>query len=293
MESIREIVSFSHSGMSRMWYPFCATLSQNNSVISGENIYEISELLNMLRSMFATNNHSPDGVNKTDQRIENRFSSLRQKNRTTCSIVFRTEKNEYLLRRRFLGVFSVEATIQKLDSSVIYYGLDAIRTLGKFHKPFVVSGDSIYAVNSLILKPDTEFSRTSMTAMANSWARMVGVNDPKIELDYNGKWSVPGDIDPLNPIIYPSKAELSPPLMVLTHLAQAVMRKRRFGNCPPVFTQFNINGLNPFEAIALLDLIKNVCIEENIQFIIGMNSNSEIDSVVEVISTPSLSVYQK
>ena len=165
----------------------------------------------MLRSMFATNNHSPDGVNKTDQRIENRFSSLRQKNRTTCSIVFRTEKNEYLLRRRFLGVFSVEATIQKLDSSVIYYGLDAIRTLGKFHKPFVVSGDSIYAVNSLILKPDSEFSRSSILAiMANSWARMVGVNDPKIEIGLQWKVVSSGDIDPLNPIIYPSKAEFEP-----------------------------------------------------------------------------------
>ena len=116
-------------------------------------------------------------------------------------------------------------------------------------------------------------------------AQNTALNDSRIELDHSGRWSVPGEIDPLNPIIYPKNTEISPPLMVLTHLAQAVMRKRRFGYCPPVFTEFNIVSLNNFEAIALLDLIKNVSREENIQFIIGMNSNSEIDSMVENVKS--------
>ena len=66
MESIREITSFSHDGINHMWYPFSAKLEANTSVISAEYYYEIGELMELLRSMFATNNHSPEIVKKID-----------------------------------------------------------------------------------------------------------------------------------------------------------------------------------------------------------------------------------
>ena len=62
MESIREIVSFSHSGVDHMWYPFAAKLDHNFSVISTETYYQLHDLMGFLRSMFATNNHSPELV---------------------------------------------------------------------------------------------------------------------------------------------------------------------------------------------------------------------------------------
>ena len=59
LEIIRTITSVSHSGLRRMWYPFSTELDRNNSVISAENYYEIAEFFDMIKSMFATNNHSP------------------------------------------------------------------------------------------------------------------------------------------------------------------------------------------------------------------------------------------
>ena len=69
------------------------------------------------------------------------------------------------------------------------------------------------------------------------------------------------------------------------------MRKRTFGSCPPMLSPFNIENLNEFEAIAMLDLIKNVSIEEGLQFIVGINAKSHINSMVNAIETPKLSIY--
>ena len=92
--------------------------------------------------------------------------------------------------------------------------------------------------------------------------------------------------------IFASQESLSPHLRALSHLSQAVMRKRRYGKCQPVFTPFNVDRLNSFEAIAVLDLVKNVSIEENLQFIVGINSKPEIKSMIEVTTTPDLAIYR-
>ena len=60
-------------------------------------------------------------------------------------------------------------------------------------------------------------------------------------------------------IIYPSKAELSPPKAL--PINTSIMKENN--GISTMFTQFNINNLNLL-GIAILDLIKNVCIEENI-----------------------------
>tara|TARA_Y100001954_G_C15680700_1_gene537576 strand:- start:779 stop:994 length:216 start_codon:yes stop_codon:yes gene_type:complete len=69
------------------------------------------------------------------------------------------------------------------------------------------------------------------------------------------------------------------------------MRKRKYGKCPPVICPFNVDTLSEFESIAMLDLVKHVCIEEGIQFIIGINGKPEINSIVDTISTPNLTRY--
>ena len=60
----------------------------------------------------------------------------------------------------------------------------------------------------------------------------------------------------------------------------------------PVFTPFNVETLNEFEAIAMMDLVKTVCKEENIQFIVGINSTSQTNSMINAIETPRLSIYE-
>tara|TARA_B100000287_G_scaffold345746_1_gene333197 strand:- start:325 stop:1200 length:876 start_codon:yes stop_codon:yes gene_type:complete len=288
MESIREICSFSHDGIDYMWYPFSAKLDTNNSIISAESYYEIGELLGLIKLMFATNNHHPELANRENYSNSRRLIVGRKPRRTECSVTFRTEKSEYRLRRCFVGQYSMEARLQKIGSSIVYHDKDVIQVLSKFHKPFVI-GDTPND-NSLIFKPIDNYCRSAMIALANNWARMIGYQDSRIGLDYTGRWSTPDEFDLLNSNRRSTRASMSP-LRILTNLAQAVMRKRTYGTCVPIFCSFNVESLNEFEAIAMLDLIKNVSIEEGLQFIVGINSKSQINSMINAIETPKLSIY--
>ena len=120
---------------------------------------------------------------------------------------------------------------------------------------------------------------------------MIGIQDSSIDVDYAGRWSS----NESQGFVFPNRGrrrvKLASPLRILTHLAQAVIRKRKFGFCPPIFSSLNADGLNQFEAIAFLDLIRNVSKEESLQFIVGVNSKPEVNSIIDVISTPKLSIY--
>ena len=291
MESIREVSSFHHDGIGRMWYPFAATLGPYNSIISAENYYEIGELLAILKWMFATNNHSPEIVERENIGKSMRFLIGKKPRRTECSISFRTEKNEYRLRRCFVGQYSIEASLHKIGTTITYYGDEVIRVLSKFHKPFIVIDNGLYSNNSTIFKPVDNYSRSSLLALANNWVRMIGIQDSKIELDYAGIWSTPDESEFNMSRRHSRRAQVHSPLRILTHLAQAVMRKRTYGTCPPIISPFNVEDLNEFEAIAMLDLIKNVSKEEGLQFVVGINSKPEINSMIDTIETPKLSIY--
>ncbi len=288
MESIREICSFSHNGIDYMWYPFSAELDPNNSIISAESYYEIGELLGLLKWMFATNNHHPELARRENIGSTRRLLVGRNPRRTECSVTFRTDRSEYRLRRCFVGQYSMEARLQKIGTSITYHGQDVIQVLSKFHKPFIV-GDTPND-KSLIFKPIDNYCRSAMIALANNWARMIGYQDSRIGLDYTGRWSTPDEFDLLNSNRRSTRASMSP-LRILTNLAQAVMRKRTYGSCVPVFCSFNVESLNEFESIAMLDLIKNVSIEERLQFVVGINGKSHINSMVNAIETPKLSIY--
>ena len=289
MESIREICSFSHDGIDYMWYPFSAELDPNNSIISAESYHEIGELLRMLKWMFATNNHHPELVSRENLSNSKRFLVGRNPRRTECSITFRTDRSEYKLQRCFLGQYSMEAKLQKIGTSITYHGQDVIQVLSKFHKPFIVNDSP--SDNSSIFKPIDNYCRSAMVALANNWARMIGHQDSRIGLDYTGRWSTPDEYDFSISRRRSVRASMSP-WRILTNLAQAVMRKRTYGSCVPVFCIFNVELLNEFESIAMLDLIKNVSIEEGLQFIVGINSKPQINSMIDAIETPNLSIYE-
>ena len=289
MESIREICSFSHDGIDHMWYPFSAELDPNNSIISTESYYEIGELLGLLKWMFTTNNHHPELVRRENIRSTRRLLIGRNPRRIECSVTFRTDRSEYRLRRCFVGEYSVEARLQKIGTSITYHGDDVIQVLSKFHKPFIV-GDRPND-KSLIFKPIDNYCRSAMIALANNWARMIGHQDSRIGLDYAGRWSTPDQYDFSISRRRSVRSSMSP-LKILTNLAQAVMRKRTYGTCVPVFCSFNVESLNEFEAIAMLDLIKNVSVEEGLQFIVGINSKPQINSMIDAIETPKLSIYE-
>ena len=75
----------------------CGIHSQQNSItnstiISAENIYEIGELMMLIKSMFATNNHSPEMVSKPNINGARKFLVGENVRRTECSIVFKNRK---------------------------------------------------------------------------------------------------------------------------------------------------------------------------------------------------------
>ena len=131
-----------------------------------------------------------------------------------------------------------------------------------------------------------------MASLANNWARMIGLVDSRIKLDFEGRWSSSSDVDSFANRRLSSRARMPSPLRLITNLAQAVMKKRTYGMSAPVFTPFNLETLNDFEAIAMMDLVRRVCKEESIQFIVGINSNSKTNSMINVIETPRLSIYE-
>ncbi len=290
METIREIVSFSHGGYGAMWYPFSAHLKENHTAISAESYYEIQDLLRLLKLMFATNNHHPDLVHKENRKMAKKYL-LGPAKKSLCSVRFRTERSEYVLTRCFVDQYSTEATIQKVDSSVIFRGHDVIQMLSKFHKPIIIDSTSIQATKSLIFKPINDYSRTCMMALANSWAKMIGITDSGIHLNPDGRWSTSGELDFFTRRRNISRTDSTSPLRLITNLVQAVMKKRIYNLCTPIFSQFNMEGLNQFEAITVMDLVNCVCREEGIQFIVGINTSSDTNSMINAIETPRLSIY--
>ena len=290
METIREIIEFSHDGYAQMWYPFSASLEENNTTISAEYYFEINDLLTLIRSMFTTNNHNPELVSKGNIKLSKEFLIGKTK-KTVCAIRFKTDKSEYILQRCFIDQFSTEARLQKVGSTIIYHGENVIQMLSKISKPIIIDDRGMHTNSSLIFKPLDSFSRSCMASLANNWARMIGLVDSRIKLDFEGRWSSSSDVDSFANRRLSSRARMPSPLRLITNLAQAVMKKRTYGMSAPVFTPFNLETLNDFEAIAMMDLVRRVCKEESIQFIVGISSTN-VNSMISAIETPRLSIYE-
>ena len=290
METIREIIEFSHDGYAQMWYPFSASLEENNTTISAEYYFEINDLLTLIRSMFTTNNHNPELVSKGNRKLSKEFLIGKTK-KTVCAIRFKTDKSEYILQRCFIDQFSTEARLQKVGSTIIYHGENVIQMLSKISKPIIIDDRGMHTNSSLIFKPLDSFSKSCMASLANNWARMIGLVDSRIKLDFEGRWSSSSDVDAFANRRLSSRASMPSPLRLITNLAQAVMKKRTYGMSAPVFTPFNLETLNEFEGIAMMDLVRRVCKEESIQFIVGISSTN-VNSMINAIETPRLSIYE-
>ena len=291
LETIREIISFSHDGYGHMWYPFAVELEDNNTTISAEYFFEVGDLISLIRYMFSTNNHTPDIMSKRNSK-QSRKRLIGTDKKTQCSIQFRTDNNEYILRRCFMEQYSTESRLQKIGSTVIYKGHDVIQMLSKFKKPIIIDDRGLFSNGSVIFKPLDNYSRSCMIALSNNWAKMIGLKNSRIGLDYEGRWSVKGDYN-LFSRGHSKRERVPSTLRLLANLAQTVMKKRTYGLCPPIFSPFDMDSLSEFESIALIDLIKNVCREEGLQFILVINTTLITNSMIGAIETPRLSVYEQ
>ncbi len=277
VEMVKEITSISHDGFQSMWYPFHFEKELQINIINCEYFREGIDLIKLVHWMFATNNHN------TNTRIDN-SKSLGISQLVQCSVEFVTDKHRYLLSRIFHDKFSIEAKLEVLDSTNVYFGEDAIRTIQKMTRPIVVPSDR-RIMSSLILKPQDNYSRQSMLNLVDLWSRSLGFENIKIGLTPIGHWSY-----------YHSRKEIENKprpslLMLLSNLAQATVRKRKFGRCPAVICFAEMHDLNQLEIDSVIELISTICKEERLSFVLATSSIEEID-VESVSNTPRFAIYR-
>ena len=277
VELVKEITCISHDGFQSMWYPFHFEKNQPMNIINCESFREGIDFIKLVQWMFATNNHN------NNARIDN-SKSLGASQLVQCSVEFVTNKHRYLLTRIFHDMFSIEAKLEVLDSTNVYFGEDAIRAMHKMSRPAIVPSDR-RIMTSLILKPQDNYSRQSMLNLVNLWSRTLGFGNTKIGLTPVGHWSY-----------YQSRREQENKprpslLMLLSNLAQATVRKRKFGRCPAVICFAEIHDLNQFEKDSVIELISTICKEERLNFILSTSSSEEIH-IENVSNTPRFGIYR-
>ena len=78
----------------------------------------------------------------------------------------------------------------------------------------------------------------------------------------------------------------------LSKLAQAVVKKRTLGMTIPVLCSFDVNMLNDFETLTVLDLVNTVCKDETIQLVVAVNREHIDCDSIELISVPTQAIYE-
>ena len=276
VELVKGITCISHDGFQSMWYPFHFEKNEPMNIINCESFREGIDFIKLVQWMFATNNHNNAGIDNS--------KPLGTSQLVQCSVEFVTNKHRYLLTRIFHDKFSIEAKLEVLDSTNVYFGEDAIRAMHKMSRPAIVPSDR-RIMTSLILKPQDNYSRQSMLNLVDLWSRTLGFGNTKIGLTPVGHWSY-----------YQSRREQENKprpslLMLLSNLAQATVRKRKFGRCPAVICFAEIHDLNQFEKESVIELISTICKEERLNFILSTSSSEEIH-IENVSNTPRFGIYR-
>jgi len=283
METVGEIISISHDGYGHMWFPFSIRQDERCTIINSEDYRENIDLTKLIQAMFATNNHSSEiGT----YHITNQLKNHEGNKETQCSIEFKTNRYEYKITRIFYQNYSFEAKLERTCSTVIYHGKDAIRVLQKMTLPVILSPERSIS-RSVIMKPYDEYTRKQMLNLVNIWSKMIGLESFRYTLNSSGEWLFYDDSRKR----YHTCDSTTPSLVhLLANISQAALRKRKFGYCPQIICTINIEDLNEFEIITILDLIISICKEERLQFLVVTNSIAEIKSD-NVLNTPRISIY--
>ena len=137
----------------------------------------------------------------------------------------------------------------------------------------------------MIYGGNSQFSKGRMGAMVTTWARTLGIATPAIEVDENGCWCTNDGYD-TKPIL-PGRGGQSSAIHLLKNIAQAVVRKEVEGSCPPVYLDF-YHHMSDFGLISLLDFIRGICKEKQIQFLISMKEVPSTEPNIQVISEHSI-----
>ena len=203
-------------------------------------------------------------------------------NATNCIIEFSTQSKEYLLKRIFWKDQTLELSLTDLKTNEIVFDDEAAAILKNIKSLILLASLGDYwGGASIIYFGNNQLSRNKMANIVTTWTKSLGYVIPKIEVDEYGNWYSNDCWESRR-----SNARIkgcNNVLHLLKNLAQAVMRKDAKGSCPPIFIDFN-HRLNCFELISVLDLVKGICRENQIQFIISMIEVPTTESNIHHIS---------
>ena len=283
LEIVTKITLVSHSGFSEMWYPFSFVLDEEFNLLRTETDNEMSCLLELITLMFSTTNHRPELVEDGFQ-----MSKIHKFGRTWCKIRFKTMKHEYELTRYFIGGYSTEARIHRMDSNITYHSSDAIQVLKKIGKPRISGSSRFLSSQSKIYSPVSEADRKNLIHLANSLAQSVGIDVSLRFSSFEGRWMISGNSSSAK--FYKKTQEFPSHLKLITNLSEAIMRKRNYGYCETVITSVDSFILNEFEISTLMNLAKSISNNEGLNLLICFNTPRN-KCILDSIDTPRFSCY--
>ena len=293
MGKIQRIISVSHNGIDVMWFPYSFNFSDETITLM-ESSSEIHEFIELVRLMFRTDNHrtgTVDNLRFRERLFRAKIGGLQRNARYNSApqmqSIFCTRDSLTLL---------LEVKLQKRGSSVTYYGQEALSIIDKFVKPIALDSNLTRRVNSCILKPDTNFSKSNLIRLSSNWAKKLGINQPIADLNYDGIWYP--RYNKMAPNFAVEELLVNSQINLLANLAQAVERKRKFGYCMPVMYYFRTGDAKLGQFSETIELVSNVCKNENIQFLVFIKQTKPVDEQIfknnelSIIQTPHLSIYQ-
>jgi hypothetical protein len=275
MESVIQIHSFSHGEFRRLHIPNSFEFKPGLSLIECKKSSITNDLGILLKINF-----NPENVEK-----ENRMRismGIHEHNTANSNIEFSTQSKEYLLKRIFWKDQTSELSLTDLKTNEIVFDDEAGAILKNIKSPILLAPlGNYWGGASIIYFGNNQLSRNKMANMVTTWTKSLGYVIPKIEIDEYGNWYSNESWGSRRS--YAGTKGWNNVVRLLKNLAQAVMRKDAKGSCPPLFIDF-IHHLNYFELISVLDLVKGICRENQIQFIISMTEVPTTESNIHHIS---------
>ena len=275
MESVIQIHSLSHGEFRRLTSPNSFEFPPGLSLIDCESTLVSGDLGVLLKICF-----NPTNVEK-----ENRDRLLGDDEEIIhnhCNIEFSTPTTDYLLKRIFWSDQTSELSLMDLKTNEVLFDDEAGAVLKNIISPILLASHGDYTTeNSIVYNGNSPFSRARMGSMVTTWARTLGYTIPKIEVDEYGIWCT-NDGWNTEAINY-NLGGWTSAIHLLKNVSQAVVRKDIKGSCPPIYLGFD-SYLGVFDQISLIDFVKGICKENQIQFIISMKGVPTTESNIQFIS---------
>ena len=274
VESITELKSFSFSYLDATFSPCSAELGPFSSFIMFNDYLAAEEATLRMMNLFNTKNHFEI------------LSIPKRKTRYTVEMRFETDKHEYLLTRYFVGVTSTESKLERLGTGIFFSGKDAITKLKSMVKPITINNGDFYSNRCVIFKPTSEIQRKEIVRTVNSWLKTINA-EGRVELDYDCIWRfIRNNFDIKQAW---TSNRIPAYVRLLYNIAQALMRKRIYGYCPPSISYIELHSLSVFESVSVLRLAKEICSTHGLNFVMlfGEFQGSEM---IEITTIPHLEI---